>query len=77
MAKKRNQRRTVSGELLRAIRECGLSQYEIAKRSGVDPAALSRFVSSQRTLTLPAVDKLADVLGLGLVSRSDNRESKG
>lgn len=58
---------TVSDALREAIRQSGLSLNEIEKRSGVDHGALSRFLNANRTLTLPAVDKLAETLGLELV----------
>jgi len=47
----------------------GLSRYEIAKRSGVSEATLSRFVNGQQGLSTDTLDKLANVLGLELVAR--------
>lgn len=52
--------------LLAAMRTSGLTRYRIALGSGVDYAALSRFVRRKRTLTLPAAGKLASFLGLEL-----------
>jgi transcriptional regulator with XRE-family HTH domain len=59
---------SISDQLHNAIQKSGLTRYEISKQSGVDQAALSRFVNGKQSLTLDKVDKLADVLGLKLVS---------
>jgi len=48
----------------RAIRECGLSAYEVAKRTGVHKASLSRILSGQRRMTLETLDRLAAVIGV-------------
>jgi transcriptional regulator with XRE-family HTH domain len=53
-----------SSKLRRAILESGLSRYAISVKSGVDQAALSRFLAGKRSLSLDSVDKLVDVLGL-------------
>jgi transcriptional regulator with XRE-family HTH domain len=61
--------KTFSDQLRHILNKCGLSRYEIAKRSGVDEAALSRFVNGRRGLTTDTLDRLAEVLDLELVSR--------
>jgi transcriptional regulator with XRE-family HTH domain len=53
-----------SSLLRRAILESGLTRYAISVRSGVDQAALSRFIAGKRSLNLESVDKLVEVLGL-------------
>ena len=62
-------KRAASEALRTAIRKSGLSYSEIARRAGIDGAQVIRFMSRQRTLTLPAVDALAEVLGLVLKSK--------
>lgn len=57
---------TLSEELRRAIQCSGKTFYALSQESGVDHAALSRFVAGARGLTTPSVDKLAKVLGLKL-----------
>jgi hypothetical protein len=52
-----------------------LSRYEIAKRSGVTEASLSRFMAGG-SLKLESVDRLLDVLGLEIKPKS-NRKRKG
>jgi plasmid maintenance system antidote protein VapI len=52
--------------LRKAVLDSGLTRYSVAKQAGIDVAALLRFVSGQRTLTLPKAGKLADFLELEL-----------
>ena len=61
------ERRRLLDELRSAIQTSNLSTYEIAKRSGVDKAALSRFLTAGKTLTVESIEKLAPVLGLQIV----------
>lgn len=58
--------RDIERQLLEAIVNSSMSQYEIAKRSGVTKSQLSLFVSGQRSLTLTSAAKIARVLGLEL-----------
>jgi plasmid maintenance system antidote protein VapI len=76
MAQRKTKRSTVSDQLRRAIEESGLTRYEIWKRSGVDQGALSRFINNKQSLTLEMVDKLADVLGLELVSNTSKAKDR-
>ena len=74
---KRKKPPTFSDQLRRIIAECGLSRYEIARRSGVDKAALSRFAHGERGLTTETLDRLAEALGLELVAkRRPTRKAK-
>ena len=57
---------TITDQLRRAIRASGKSRYWLSGESGVDKAALSRFMAGKATLTLPSLDRLAEVLGLEL-----------
>jgi plasmid maintenance system antidote protein VapI len=57
-------------ELLRAaIGQSGLTRYRIAKDTGIDEAALMRFVRGETSLRLDRADVLADYLGLKLVKQ--------
>jgi transcriptional regulator with XRE-family HTH domain len=56
----------VSQSLLKSILNAGVTRYEIAKTTGVDEAALSRFVNGTYQLKLQSVDKLATYLHLEL-----------
>lgn len=78
MAMTRKQPKTVTEQMHRIIAECGLSRYEIAKRSGVSEATLSRFVNGLQGLSTDTLDKLAEVLRLELVARKPKgRQTKG
>jgi transcriptional regulator with XRE-family HTH domain len=51
------------GKRLKHLREkAGISQYELAKRSGVSPTSLSRIEAETREPTWPTVVKLARAL---------------
>lgn len=56
----------ISDQLKKAIEECGQSRYRISQETGIEEAALSRFVNGKRGLTLETVDRLADYFGLRL-----------
>lgn len=56
-------------QLKTAVLESSLSRYRIAKLSGLSEAQLSYFVNDKRSLTLPAAAKLAQALGLELISK--------
>jgi transcriptional regulator with XRE-family HTH domain len=56
-----------SSQLRAAIRARRETPYAIAQAAGVDAAALGRFLSGERGLTTPSVDRLFAALGLRLV----------
>ena len=58
-----------SDHLRRSIRECGLTRYAIAVRTGIDQGTLSKFMKGERGLSLAAIDKLMDALGLDITPR--------
>jgi transcriptional regulator with XRE-family HTH domain len=60
---------TITQQLKHAIKQSGLTVYRIGELSGIDKAALSRFLNGKLSLRLLTVDKLADVLGLELKAR--------
>ena len=59
---------TMTNILITAIKESGLTRYRIAKDTGIDEAALMRFVRGETSLRLDRADVLAAYLGLRLVS---------
>ena len=68
MSKKKKRRRTsFSVQIRQAIKNCGLSRYEISKRTGIEQSALSRFASGQRGFTTASLDKLAKLLDMEVV----------
>lgn len=57
--------------ILKAIEDAGLTQVELAAKSGVSQGLISLFTESdpvkRRTITLPVADRLCKALGLKLV----------
>jgi len=62
---------TISEQLRTAMKDSGLSAYRMAADSGVNVAAVLRFLSAERGLTLESVDRLAAVLGLELRAKGN------
>lgn len=56
----------VTKALQQAIRDSDMSLNEIARRAGIDPGQVCRFVNGQRGMTLATAARVADVLGLEL-----------
>lgn len=67
MSKKTNP--TMTEVLKAAIVESGLTRYRIAKDTGIDEAALMRFVRGDTSIRLDKADVLAEYLGLELAKR--------
>jgi transcriptional regulator with XRE-family HTH domain len=65
MAKNKERAGLVS-QLRDAITKSGLSLNELSKRSGVQSSQLSYFMRGERTLTLPAADRICAALGYHL-----------
>ncbi len=63
---------TLAARLRKEIESSGLSRYEIHKKTGIDQATLSRFMSG-KNLALDAVDKLLDFFELDVVNRKRDR----
>ena len=64
---------SVSQQLREAILTAGVTRYRIAKDTGVNQAALSKFVRYLTSLDLATVDKLCDYLGLELAEKNRGR----
>ena len=59
---------SLSETLKRAILESELSVYQIAKKAHVSQIIISRFLSGERDIRVATADKIANALGLKLVS---------
>ena len=59
-----------------AIRESGLSRYEIAKKTGVSQSVLSRFMSGETGMTLATLERIAPLLGLEIVIRKRRKKER-
>ena len=73
MVKKR--RVKLGDQIRRAVKDCGMSRYEIWKATGIDQGTLSRFVAGKAGLGLDNLDRLADLLGLD-IARGRRRGSR-
>ena len=56
--------RTLTGQIREAVKQSDLTHYEMCRRTGIDKASMSKFVSGQRGLSLTHLDKLAALLDL-------------
>jgi len=65
-----------SDEIRAAIENCGMTRYRISKNTGIDAAALCRFVQGQVGLTLDSLDKLAECIGLHVTTIAAKPRSK-
>lgn len=69
--------RLFSDQLRHALDASGMTRYRIAKLTGVDQSVLSRFMAGRAGLSLEAVDKLAAVLEIEIVTSTSKRKAKG
>ena len=60
----------IDDQLRFAIATSEVSQYGLAKKSGVDGGVLSRFMNYERDMRLETAAKLAEELGLCLLPRT-------
>jgi len=67
----------LTDQIRRALETSGKSRYAIAKTTGVDQAALSRFVHGGG-LSMESLDLVAEHLGLKIIGpESRSRKAKG
>jgi len=52
--------------LRKATADCGKSQSEIARATGIDRAMLNQFLRAERSLSLETAERLCRYLGLRL-----------
>jgi len=57
-----------SEQLRDAVRRSELTRYAISKETGIDQSILARFVNHDAGLSLANIDKLCEVLGVGLAT---------
>ena len=67
----------ISEQLKSSMRASGQSAYAIAKATGVDKAAISRFYAGKRGLSVTTVETLAQHLGYELRLSPLATQSKG
>ena len=59
---------TMTATIKKAALESGLTYRQLARHSSVDIGQVSRFMSGQRTMGLPAIERICETLGLALRS---------
>jgi transcriptional regulator with XRE-family HTH domain len=57
----------LTDQLRKAIADCGLTRYEIAKQTGIDESALAKFYNGHRGLSMEALNALGEFLQLTIV----------
>jgi hypothetical protein len=66
--------RSFTDDLRQAVRDSDRTRYAIAKETGIDHAMLSRFVRGQAGMSLKAIDRLMECLGLEIRARRCERK---
>jgi ribosome-binding protein aMBF1 (putative translation factor) len=76
MTRKRTKK--LSDQVRNAIDNSGLSRYRIAKEIQIDESALAKFYNGHQGLSLKALDRLGEYLGLEIITfdGSKNKERK-
>ena len=69
MGKKRTK---ISDQIRAAIDVTPVSRYRIAQETGIDEGTVSRFMAGKAGLSMKALDKLGEYLGLELTQREGN-----
>ena len=65
MAKRRPKK--LSDQVRQAIDDSGLTRYRIAQETGINESNLAKFYYGYRGLSLEAMDRLGEYLGLRIV----------
>ena len=71
------ERKSLSNELRDAVEKIGLTRYAIWQETGIDQGTMSKFMAGARGLSLESIDKLADLLGLHVVTDAELPRPKG
>jgi len=64
---------TFGDQIRRAVEDCGMTRYAIAKATGIDNATLSRFIHGQAWMSEATMNALAEFLGLEVVARKGTK----
>jgi transcriptional regulator with XRE-family HTH domain len=67
----------ISQQLRGAIDASGLSRYRICKEIGLPESTMSQFMSGRCGLQLSTIDRLAELLGLQLISPARSPKKQG
>ena len=65
---------TVCDQLRQAIETSGLTQYRIAKKAGIRPEMIGRYVRRERDVRSETFAKIARALGLELTKKEEDQD---
>jgi len=57
----------MADQIRQVIDDSGLTRYRISKETGIDESALAKFYNGHRGLSMDALDRLSEYLGLRIV----------
>ena len=69
--------RRFSDQIRDAVNASGLSRYAICKTIGLSQGAMSRFMAGNSGLSMGALDRLAECIGLEVVIRTGPNQAGG
>lgn len=58
----------------RVVKELGITPYEVAKRAGLPPQGVRRFLNRERDLTVGSFEKICQGLHMVLVYRPPSKD---
>jgi plasmid maintenance system antidote protein VapI len=64
----------LSDQIRDAVNASGMSRYGIAKTLGIAESTLSRFMHGKGGLSMDFIDRLAELLGLGIVVKPAKKQ---
>jgi DNA-binding Xre family transcriptional regulator len=70
-------RQSLTTQLRRMVADSGQTLGELARNTGIDKSALSRFVNGERGLSMQALDAIGNHLVLRLVADKPPAKKKG
>ena len=70
----KKKRVSLSEQIRRAIRDCGLTRYRICKDIGITQPNMTRFMQGKAWLSMQTLDKIADLLDLNVVVGKQREE---
>ena len=68
--------KTILDQIRSVIESSDVTRYRIAKDVGIDQGQMSRLMNGQSSLSLEALERLCDYLGLEIVIQPKQRRSK-
>ncbi len=68
--------KSLSGQVRAAVDASGLSRYAICKATGINQAAMSRFMTGKGGLSMAALDRLAKCIGLEVKLKAKHRKGR-